>query len=82
MLNLFLYNVWGGGDSHLYGTEGILFYFRNGFNNFNICFVLALIFLAILPFIKKKYDSDLFVVISPMYIWLIFMSLQPHKEER
>ncbi|KMZ70004.1 Alpha-1,2-mannosyltransferase ALG9, family GT22 [Zostera marina] len=81
VLNL-LYNVWGGDGSHLYGTEGILFYFRNGFNNFKICFVLALLFLAILPFIKKKCDLDLFVVISPMYIWLIFMSLQPHKEER
>ncbi|XP_016665467.2 dol-P-Man:Man(6)GlcNAc(2)-PP-Dol alpha-1,2-mannosyltransferase isoform X1 [Gossypium hirsutum] len=31
---------------------------------------------------RKKYAPDLFIVISPLYIWLAFMSLQPHKEER
>ncbi|KAH0864039.1 hypothetical protein HID58_081250 [Brassica napus] len=54
VLNLLIYNVLGGGESHLYGTEGPL----------------------------RKYDRCLLVVISPMYIWLAFMSLQPHKEER
>ncbi|KAL1162165.1 hypothetical protein V6Z11_A07G183800 [Gossypium hirsutum] len=60
VFNLLVYNVLGGGESHLYGTEGPLFYIRNG----------------------KKYAPDLFIVISPLYIWLSFMSLQPHKEER
>lgn len=82
MLNLLIYNVLGGGESHLYGTEGPLFYLRNGFNNFNVCFVLALLFVGILPISRKKYVPDLLVVISPIYIWLAFMSLQPHKEER
>lgn len=77
-----IYNVAGGGESHLYGTEGPLYYLRNGFNNFNFCFVLALLFLGILPIAKKKYAPDLLIVISPIYIWLGFMSLQPHKEER
>ena len=82
VLNLFIYNVAGGGESHLYGTEGPLYYLRNGFNNFNFCFVLALLFLGILPIARKKYVPDLLIVVSPVYIWLGFMSLQPHKEER
>ncbi|AAF99843.1 Hypothetical protein [Arabidopsis thaliana] len=82
VLNLLIYNVLGGGESHLYGTEGALFYIRNGFNNFNFCFILAMLFVAIYPVIRRKYDRALLVVISPMYIWLAFMSLQPHKEER
>nr|CAD1839894.1 unnamed protein product [Ananas comosus var. bracteatus] len=72
----------GGGESHLYGTEEMSFYFRNGFNNFNFCFVLALLFVAILPIAKKKYAPDLVIVVSPVFIWLAFMSLQAHKEER
>ncbi|KAL0001434.1 hypothetical protein SO802_015215 [Lithocarpus litseifolius] len=82
VLNLLLYNVAGGGESHLYGTEGPLYYLRNGFNNFNFCFVLALLFLGILPIARKKYVPDLLIVVSPVYIWLGFMSLLPHKEER
>ncbi|KAK4484676.1 hypothetical protein RD792_007265 [Penstemon davidsonii] len=82
VLNLLIYNVLGGGESHLYGTEGPLFYLRNGFNNFNFCFVLALLFIVMFPIAKKKYAPELLVIISPIYIWLAFMSLQPHKEER
>ena len=83
-MNLLAYNVLGGGESHLYGTEGALFYFKNGFNNFNFSFILALLFLGVLPALRKKYAStgDLLVVVSPLYIWLVFMSIQPHKEER
>ncbi|THG20115.1 hypothetical protein TEA_026075 [Camellia sinensis var. sinensis] len=65
VLNLLLYNVLGGGESHLYGTEGPLYYLRNGFNNFNFCFVLALFFLGILPIARKKYAPDLFLY--PIY---------------
>ncbi|KAL0320612.1 UNVERIFIED_CONTAM: Dol-P-Man:Man(6)GlcNAc(2)-PP-Dol alpha-1,2-mannosyltransferase [Sesamum radiatum] len=82
VLNLLIYNVLGGGESHLYGTQGPLFYLKNGFNNFNFCFILALLFVVILPIAKKKYVPELLVIISPIYIWLAFMSLQPHKEER
>ncbi|XP_072965925.1 alpha-1,2-mannosyltransferase ALG9 [Typha angustifolia] len=82
VFNLLKYNVLGGGESHLYGTEGLLFYLRNGFNNFNFCFILALLFVGILPIAREKYAPDLLIVISPIYIWLAFMSLQAHKEER
>lgn len=84
VLNLLLYNVLGGGESHLYGVEGPLFYLRNGFNNFNLCFVLALLFPMTLlaHIVRRKYVPELLVIISPVYIWLGFMSMQPHKEER
>ncbi|KAF3791813.1 Dol-P-ManMan(6)GlcNAc(2)-PP-Dol alpha-1-2-mannosyltransferase [Nymphaea thermarum] len=82
VFNLLIYNVLGGGQSHLYGTEGSLFYLRNGFNNFNFCFIFALLFVLILPIKKEQYAPRLLIVVSPVYIWLAFMSLQPHKEER
>ncbi|EPS64624.1 hypothetical protein M569_10155, partial [Genlisea aurea] len=82
IINLLIYNVLGGGESHLYGVEGPLFYLKNGFNNFNFCFILALLFIVILPAVKRKYYPELLVTVSPIYIWLVFMSLQPHKEER
>lgn len=82
VMNLLVYNVLGGGESHLYGTEGPLYYLKNGFNNFNFALILALLFVATLPVTKKKYAPDLLIVVSPLYIWLAFMSLQPHKEER
>ncbi|KAK8956345.1 Dol-P-Man:Man(6)GlcNAc(2)-PP-Dol alpha-1,2-mannosyltransferase [Platanthera guangdongensis] len=82
IFNLLKYNVLGGGESHLYGTESSTFYWRNGFNNFNFSFILALLFVASLPSTWKKYTPDLLVVVSPIYIWLAFMSLQSHKEER
>ncbi|KAG6755222.1 hypothetical protein POTOM_041040 [Populus tomentosa] len=81
VFNLIVYNVLGGGESHLYGIEGPLFYLRNGFNNFNFCFILGLLFLAFLPIARRKYAPDLLIVVSPLYIWLGLMSLQPHKEE-
>ncbi|KAI9086017.1 hypothetical protein K1719_032100 [Acacia pycnantha] len=82
VLNLLIYNVAGGGESHLYGIEEPSYYLRNGFNNFNFGFVLAMLFLGFLPIAKKKYAPDLLIIVSPVYIWLGFMSLQPHKEER
>ncbi|KQK03255.1 dol-P-Man:Man(6)GlcNAc(2)-PP-Dol alpha-1,2-mannosyltransferase [Brachypodium distachyon] len=82
VFNLLKYNVLGGGESHLYGTEGAMFYFKNAFNNFNFAFVLALLFLGVALSAGKKYAPDLLIVISPIYIWLAFMSLQAHKEER
>ena len=38
------YNVFGGGDSSLYGVEGPSFYLRNGLNNLNLILPLALIY--------------------------------------
>ncbi|CAI0438142.1 unnamed protein product [Linum tenue] len=72
VLNILVYNVAGGGESHLYGTEGPLFYLRNGFNNFNISMVLSLLFLVILPIVRRKYAPDLLVVVSPLYIWFLY----------
>ena len=42
----------------MYGTEGLSFYFRNGFNNLNFAFILALLFLRVVPFARKKYAPD------------------------
>eukprot|EP00899_Mesostigma_viride_P024385 jgi/Mesvir1/5130/Mv15282-RA.1 len=107
VLNLVVYNVAGGGDSHLYGVEGGSFYLRNMANNFNVGLVLAcatpglLILARILqphkPTVGKagrasapappKICKDnalgpLAWVLSPVYIWVGFMSTVPHKEER
>lgn len=82
VLNLLLYNVAGGGDSSLYGVESPLFYLRNGFNNFNIALVLALILPVAVAIARKRSYFSLLIVVSPLYLWLGFMSLQPHKEER
>ena len=81
VVNLVFYNVFSGDGSTLYGVEGPFFYFRNAFNNFNFIFVLALLSPSLLLLNKRKY-SRLLVVISPIFVWLSFMSLQPHKEER
>ncbi|CAH1452859.1 unnamed protein product [Lactuca virosa] len=59
VMNLLVYNVLGGGESHLYGTEGPLFYLKNGFNNFNFALVFALMFVVLFPFTKKKYAPDI-----------------------
>uniref|UniRef100_A0A0D6R9T7 Mannosyltransferase n=1 Tax=Araucaria cunninghamii TaxID=56994 RepID=A0A0D6R9T7_ARACU len=82
VLNLLVYNVVGGGESHLYGVEGPLFYLRNGFNNFNFALLLALLSLPVILITKKRGYIPLIIVVSPVYLWLMFMSLQPHKEER
>ncbi|CAM6087679.1 unnamed protein product [Calypogeia fissa] len=81
VLNLVLYNVFSGGTSQLFGVEGPLFYLRNGFNNFNFALPLALIFPIVALIDRRKY-SELMVLVSPVYLWLAFMSLQEHKEER
>lgn len=42
--NFVRYNVFGGGDSALYGVEGPSFYLRNGLNNLNLILPLALLY--------------------------------------
>lgn len=81
VLNLVQYNVFSREGSILYGVEGPLFYFRNGFNNFNFAFLIALLSPSLLLLSKHKYDR-LVVAVSPIFLWLAFMTLQPHKEER
>ena len=50
VLNLVVYNVAGGGNSALYGTEGPLFYVRNLFNAFNLALPLA----ALAPLVRCR----------------------------
>ena len=42
--NFIKYNVFGGGDSALFGIESSSFYMRNGLNNLNLVLPLALIY--------------------------------------
>ncbi|MCO5587878.1 hypothetical protein L7F22_041830 [Adiantum nelumboides] len=82
IVNLVMYNVFGDGDSSLYGVESRTFYLQNGFNNFNFALVLALMLPFLMLLVRRKNSSLLLVLVSPIYIWLGFMSMQPHKEER
>lgn len=92
VVNLVFYNVFSGEGSTLYGVEGFSFYFLNAFNNFNFSFLLALLSPSLLYIARLDYYSlprkpnrgydRLVVAISPLFIWLAFMSLQAHKEER
>lgn len=92
VVNLVFYNVFSGEGSTLYGVEGPTFYFLNAYNNFNFSFVLALLSPSLLYIERRDYDSlprkpnrgypRLLVAISPLFIWVAFMSLQAHKEER
>ncbi|KAI5078870.1 hypothetical protein GOP47_0006541 [Adiantum capillus-veneris] len=82
ILNLVMYNVFGDGDSSLYGVESKTFYLRNGFNNFNFALILALMLPIVMLLARRKKDFSLLVLASPIYTWLGFMSMQPHKEER
>lgn len=92
VVNLVFYNVLSGEGSTLYGTEGPLFYLWNAFNNFNFSVPLALVSPTLLYIGKRDYYSlprkpdrgyqRLLVAVWPLFLWLGFMSLQAHKEER
>ncbi|GBG63602.1 hypothetical protein CBR_g38668 [Chara braunii] len=85
VLNLVLYNVAGGGDSHLYGVEGPFYYLRNCANNFNVALPLALLLPFFALLFKRRWMSSLSLVlvgVSPVYVWMTFMSTVAHKEER
>ena len=89
-----LYNVINQpeGGSALYGVEPWYFYILNGILNFNGAFLLALAsaplaLLAALICGKKGMPSYLtkgafWACLGAFYLWVGFMSLQPHKEER
>lgn len=89
-LNIILYNVFTAHGPDLYGTEPVSFYFLNGFLNFNVIWLLALltpIFLVLGYFLvpaKSKATLYLphYISLAPFYLWLIVFALQPHKEER
>ena len=83
--NLLHYNVFGSGDSTLYGVEPWSFYLRNLLNGFNAVLPLALVSLPFVWLVVRDTGDRirLLVVLTPMYVWLIFMTLaSEHKEER
>lgn len=92
-----LYNVINQpeGGSALYGVEPWHFYILNGILNFNGAFLLALasaplaILAALLCNRKSKKETSSYLskgafwaCLGAFYLWVGFMSLQPHKEER
>lgn len=89
-LNIIFYNVFTSHGPNLYGTEPWTFYFINGFLNYNIVWICALLtplLLFITSFVvpaKSKATLYLphYLSLAPLYLWLSVFILQPHKEER
>lgn len=101
--NIVNYNVFhsnSNGDykgPNIFGTEPWYFYILNGFLNFNVVFILALIsgsVLLITAFVDRhripgstwKEAIWPYVLMSfkltPFYLWFLIFTLQAHKEER
>lgn len=93
---IFYYNVLqDNGGPELYGTEPASFYAVNLALNFNGAFILAAILPATLP-LSMLFGSGSaaqsqgsvimaraqLVYLAPLYIWFLFYSSLPHKEER
>ncbi|KAK3605574.1 hypothetical protein CHS0354_005879 [Potamilus streckersoni] len=86
-LNIVLYNVFTEHGPDLYGVEPLSFYFINGFLNFNIAFLLALICLPLVITIQnivKSQNTDIpaWLFTAPLYLWIAVFFTRPHKEER
>nr|KAF6437898.1 hypothetical protein HJG59_008631 [Molossus molossus] len=89
-LNIVLYNVFTPHGPDLYGTEPWHFYLINGFLNFNVVFVLALLVLpltSLMEYLLQRFHVQnlghpYWLTLAPMYIWFIIFFIQPHKEER
>ncbi|KAG9304165.1 hypothetical protein G9A89_019727 [Geosiphon pyriformis] len=98
-LNIILYNVFGGSERgpNLYGTEPWTYYFINGFLNFNILYIMAILSLPALVITffvdngriasasptDKNYPYIIVLLrLIPLYLWLSIFCLIPHKEER
>ena len=80
MTNFLRYNVVGGGDSALYGTEGPWFYLHNGLLNLNVVLPLGLLPLSWPLYGAAKWD--LLACVAPCAVWTAAISALPHKEER
>ncbi|GAB7366282.1 hypothetical protein MBLNU230_g7839t1 [Neophaeotheca triangularis] len=74
----------------IFGTEPWTFYFKNLTLNFHVWLPLALLSLPLLLLqhfttikgsTKQTYLRGL-TFLTPFYLWLTIMTLQPHKEER
>lgn len=91
-LNIVLYNVFTEHGPDIYGVAPLSYYIINGFLNFNVAFIFALLSGIIVPFseVIVTYKIDrykppyiLFILfLTPFYIWIAIFFLQPHKEER
>ncbi|KAG9351484.1 hypothetical protein JZ751_022734 [Albula glossodonta] len=89
-LNIILYNVFTPHGPDLYGTEPWHYYFVNGFLNFNVVFVLALLSLpltALMEALLQRFNVQnlgrpYWLTLSPMYLWMLVFFTRPHKEER
>ncbi|MBN3319596.1 ALG9 mannosyltransferase, partial [Atractosteus spatula] len=89
-LNIVLYNVFTPHGPDLYGTEPWHYYFVNGFLNFNLVFVLALLALPLTALMEallhrfnvQNLGRPYWLTLSPMYIWMLVFFTRPHKEER
>ncbi|XP_062567596.1 alpha-1,2-mannosyltransferase ALG9-like [Saccostrea cucullata] len=86
-LNIVLYNVFTDHGPDLYGVEPFSFYFLNGFLNFNVMFVLALVSLPLVYFVKfllklEDKEKPVWLLLLPMYLWMLIFFTRPHKEER
>ncbi|XP_056006211.1 alpha-1,2-mannosyltransferase ALG9-like [Ostrea edulis] len=86
-LNIVLYNVFTEHGPNLYGVEPFSYYFLNGFLNFNVMFVLALFSLPCVYLVKfllrlKEKDKPTWLLMLPMYLWILIFFTRPHKEER
>nr|XP_022339393.1 alpha-1,2-mannosyltransferase ALG9-like [Crassostrea virginica] len=86
-LNIVLYNVFTDHGPDLYGVEPFSYYFLNGFLNFNVMFVLALVCFPLIYLVKfllklEDRDTPLWLLMLPMYLWMLIFFTRPHKEER
>jgi len=92
-LNIVLYNVFSSDKGpNIYGTEPWHYYLFNGFLNFNIIYILALLSIPLFAFevlishrphlFSRMSNSLLVLKLIPMYLWIGIFTAQPHKEER
>nr|CAB3221238.1 alpha-1,2-mannosyltransferase ALG9-like [Phallusia mammillata] len=91
-INILLYNVFSTHGPDIYGVEPFSYYMINGFLNFNIVFILALLSFIVIPIsemiIKSKFKGYqpptllLVFTLSTLLIWFGIFFTRPHKEER
>lgn len=89
-LNLIMYNVFTSHGPNLYGTESLSYYLINGFLNFNLIWIFALVtpimlvlcWLVVPAKSQPTLNLPYYLSLAPLYLWLAVFMLQPHKEER
>ncbi|KAI8072410.1 Alg9-like mannosyltransferase family-domain-containing protein [Gongronella butleri] len=98
--NIVKYNIFNareGRGPELFGVEPWYFYVLNGFLNFNVAFILALmsgLIMVVTAIVDRKRVPGttrldviwpyylMLLKLAPFYIWFTIFSLQAHKEER